>query len=460
MTLRGQRLLDRLADERVGVYGFGTTGRSVVEHLLDRVGSLTVLEDAEPGEGSFDPDDWPDSITWRIQPGQFKNDLDRLIVSPGVPGDHPFLRQAREAGVPVWGELELAYRLCEGRIWGITGTNGKSTCAELVGAALRSRETPGTVSVCGNRGNPFLDSVMDAGGSIEEFVVEVSSFQVEGFDAFAPDASLLTNLGEDHRDRHGSLYEYHGLKWQLLKRTARAGRIVLPARHRRSEGWLARRPDVVYAAGDRTRGLTKDLRLANGELQLADGRLALSSFPPVLRLFPENLLAGLALVFDGPTVEDVRSTLEAFTPPPHRVETLGSPDGVRVINDSKGTNPHAVRALLASVDAPVHLLLGGGDKDADYAPLVRDLEEARVQTVILCGDGSACEPLQALLEAHDLSYRRSREWEDGVKQLVRGASSGEWVVLSPAATSFDAFRDYRERGEAFRRWVGEVTGDG
>lgn len=458
MTLRGDELLGRLTDERVGVYGFGTTGQAVVEHLMDHAGSLTVLEDTPPERAEYDPDDWPDRLSWWIGPDHFQNELDRLIVSPGVPGHHPFVRQVREAGVPVWGELELAYRLCEGRIWGVTGTNGKSTCTELIGAALEVREGPGRVSVCGNRGRPLMNAVMDPRHNAEEYAVEVSSFQVEGFDAFTPDASLLTNLGDDHRDRHRSLHEYHGLKWQLLKRTRRSGRVVVPARHRGSRRWLDRRPDVVFVAGDRTHGLETDVHLKDGELQVTDGRISLASVPPVLGLFPENLLASLALVFDRPTVEDVRGTLERFSPPPHRVEALEVRDGVRVINDSKGTNPHAVLSLVENVDAPVRLLLGGGGKNVDYEPLVRELAARRVRDVRLCGEGSACGALEALLREFDLPYRREQQWEDGVKDLVREAQSGEWVLLSPGGTSFDAFRDYRQRGEAFRRWVDEVSG--
>lgn len=460
MTTRGgEALLDRLSEEHVGVYGFGTTGQAVVRHLVDRVDALTVLDDADPEDGNYDPDDWPDSIHWRIEPRHFQNRLDRVVISPGVPGDHPFVRQAREADVPVWGELELAYRLCEGTIWGITGTNGKSTCVELVGAALRARDGTRSVAVCGNRGEPFLDKVLDEGISYDDYVVEISSFQVEGMDRFSPDASLLTNLGDDHQDRHGSLYEYHGLKWQLLKRTVPGGRIVVPARYldgRRD--WLSGRSELVTVTEESIQGSEADLRVDDGALQLEDGSVSLDALPPVLRWFPENLLGSLGLVSSRPGVEHLRKTLDDFESPPHRVEELSTGGDVRVINDSKATNPDAVRAVLEKVGGPIRIVLGGDDKNAQYAPLVEALDSEPIRAIHLCGRGTACEPLEVLLDEQGLVYQRDPDWEAGVKIALRDAGPGELVLLAPGATSFDAFSSYRERGEAFRRWVREEFG--
>ncbi|MGM0381686.1 MAG: UDP-N-acetylmuramoyl-L-alanine--D-glutamate ligase [bacterium] len=446
--------LNNISRLKVGVYGFGTTGESLVENLATRVKDIVVYDDIKetPPDG-----DWPDNLSWKLKPETIDTGLDLLILSPGIPAGHRLVEEAKIRGVEVIGELEFAWRLCEGRVYAVTGTNGKSTCTRLAGAFLKAK-TAAPVDVCGNVGRPMIEAVFSHGASeTVTYVVEVSSFQVESMQNFKPDHALLTNLGDDHQDRHGSLAEYHGLKWNLLARTRQGGRIVVPVGLRdESRNFVANSEyETAFFSSTNISGRTVPSWSSNG-LKLSDGIIPASEFPEILRLFPENLLAAIEFTGIEPVVEKIKKGLAEFNPLDYRAQEITSGSDICVINDSKGTNPHAVAALLAKISSPVRLILGGGSKEADFRPVFEELKNKEIRELLFCGEHKLIHRLDELASEYELKARTVSEWETAVKDLVKNARPGETVLLSPGATSFDAFENYKKRGKKFNSWVREV----
>ncbi len=445
-----EALRRRMSEEHVGVYGYGRTGRALVRALRPHAKRLTVFEDS-PGD-STPPSG--EGVEWVVDPDRLSSSVERLIVSPGVPWDHERLQQARDRGLPVWAEVELAYRFSEGRIWAVTGTNAKSTCSELAGCLLRA-SAGGSVEVCGNRGRPFVEAAVKNAAS--RYVVEISTFQVEGMEAFRPGATLLTNLGDDHRDRHGSLKRYHDLKWELVQRTEPGGHVALfreDRQIRRRAGGL-RDLETRWFRRDSVPG--RPWSWNKQGLRVGDRRLERDRLPFFLQLFPENLMAVLAWVGEELSPEEIVRGLDAFTPLPHRARRIRLDNGARVIEDSKGTNPHAVQALVERLEGPLRLVLGGGGKGADFSPLISLLSDREVRSLVLAGEDPTVGEIVDLCDEHDLPHRRDPDWEHAVKASVKATQSGETLVLSPGGNSFDAFEDYRQRGESFQRWVREAA---
>jgi UDP-N-acetylmuramoylalanine--D-glutamate ligase len=445
---------DPVSDFTVGIYGYGRTGQKLVNHLADSVQQLIVYED-DPSTLRNERTDRDRNTEWVPSPQVLKHELDLMIASPGIPGDHPVLRQARESGIPVWDELEFAYRMAEGgTFWAITGTNGKSTSADLAGNLLKEKFGPERVSVCGNRGSPLTENILD-GSPKNHYVVEVSSFQVEGLDSFSPDGALLTSLGDDHQNYHDSLYEYHSLKWNLLKRVKENGPIVLP-KTEADRDWLSTRNSV--RPFDKGEVYGEDIHYVPGEgLRFRNDSVPSQTLDASLTLFPENVLGVVALLMDELDEMQIVEGLKSFRSLDYRAGTVDTIDGRRVINDSKGTNPSAVKKLVERLESPFSIVLGGGAKKTNYTELVETLAENSPESVVLAGTGSTAERVEALCKEVGLDYQRFENWENAVKTTFEQGDDGETIVLSPGGTSFDNFENYRDRGEAFDRWIEEAA---
>lgn len=448
-------LLSRLRNATVGIYGYGNTGRTLAKNLTGRVEEIIVYEDDPTAEPGDEPAGEGTDVRWVVAPTVLQDELDYLLVSPGIPGDHPMLRQAREFEIPVWGDLELSYRLMEeGTIWAITGTNGKSTCAELLGRLLEEEYGESAVAVCGNRGSPFLDELM-VDDPPAHYVVEVSSFQVENMDRFQPDAALLTNLGDDHMNYHESTHEYHGLKLNLLKRVPEEKTVVLPDSEA-DRDWLERR-DVRRVQMPHHQSDSFDYREGDG-LYIGQELIPEDEIPESLRQFPENILTTLEAVKHQVNLRQVKEAFEAFEPLPYRAQPVETANGKIVINDSKGTNPSAVLEQLARRDEPIHLVLGGEAKQTNYDTLITVVQDRNVRSITLAGEGSTASVLSELCERESVNHRWIADWEEAVKTAYDSVDDGETLLLSPGGTSFDAFENYKQRGEEFDRWIREVDG--
>ena len=351
--------------------------------------------------------------------------LDRaalVVKSPGVPSQAPVIAAARSRGVPVMGELELAWRLLPNRFIAVTGTNGKTTTVELLGAMWREAGLP--VAVAGNVGTPLASLVGELGADAT-VVCEVSSFQAEDSVELAPDTALLLNLSEDHLDRHGSFEAYRDAKLSPFARQRPDQLAVgpkdleLPGRARRIE------------FGDQG-----DLPLAPEEIRLRGAHNL------------DNAMAASAVALSNRVpAAAVAGALRGFAGVPHRLEEVGTVDGVLYVNDSKATNVSSALRGIESFDGGVHAILGGSLKGGDFKGL-RSAVAARCRACYLIGE--AAERLARDLERTGVPLHHSGDLGAAMSQAAAAARPGEVVLLSPACASYDQFRDYEERGDRFR----------
>jgi UDP-N-acetylmuramoylalanine--D-glutamate ligase len=345
-----------------------------------------------------------------------------VVKSPGVPNEAPVVAAARRHGLPVLGELELAWRLLPNRFVAVTGTNGKTTTVELLGAIWRAAGLP--VAVAGNVGTPLAALVGEVGDEAT-IVCEVSSFQAEDSAELAPDVALLLNLAPDHLDRHGSFEAYREAKLSLFARQT---------------------PDqvAIAPAGIELPGAGR--RVEIGELPIAPGELRLRGHHNL-----ENARgAATAARAAGVPAEAVAEALRTFAGVPHRLEEVATLDGVMYVNDSKATNVAAAARGIGSFFSGVHVILGGSLKGGGFEGL-REVVAERCRACYLIGE--AAERLAGDLGDSGVPLHRCGDLAAAVAAARAAAEPGEVVLLSPACASYDQFRDYEERGERFRELV-------
>jgi UDP-N-acetylmuramoylalanine--D-glutamate ligase len=342
--------------------------------------------------------------------------VDVLVKSPGVPGDAALVVAARERGIPVWSEVELASGLLPNPILGVTGTNGKTTTTELLGAMLGAR-TAGNVGTA-------LSELVGAVPPDDWIVCELSSFQLEDVHDLAPAIAVLLNLEPDHLDRHGTFEAYRAAKLRVFER---AGIAVVP----RGFGPIP---------GDAR-------RIEFGP----DDPLPAEPLIPGAHNRENAAAATAAARAAGIDDERIAEALRTFPGVEHRLEPIAEIEGVRYVNDSKATNTAAARRALTAYDAPLHLILGGSLKGERFDELAQAVASANVVTAYLIGE--AADPLAEDLAHASVPFLHSTTLERAVEQAASAAQPGEIVLLSPACASYDQFRDYEQRGEEFRRLV-------
>ncbi len=364
-------------------------------------------------------------------PAELLAGVEVVVKSPGVPGDAAIVRAARAAGVPVWSEVEVGARLLPSgaRVVGVTGTNGKTTTAELTGAMLVAAGAE--VIVAGNVGVALCAVAGDvpANGVV---VCELSSFQLEDVVTLRCVAAGLLNLTPDHLDRHGSMDDYGRCKLRIFERQTPADTAVLND----DDPWCASLERVSGAARlIRTTAATADAAgFADGRLRGEHNR--------------ENVAVAAALATAlGAATEAIRTAVRDFAIVPHRLEPIGAIGGVDLVNDSKATNVEAaLKALTAFEGGGVRVILGGSDKGADFASLAAGLA-GPVQAAYLIGPaGRRMAPLVAAVVPTTICGTL----EPALDAALRDAVAGETILLAPACASFDEFRDFAERGDRFR----------
>jgi UDP-N-acetylmuramoylalanine--D-glutamate ligase len=388
-------------------------------------------------------------------------DQDLIVVSPGVPSDQPQLQQARTLGIPVIGEVELAFRFLQGKVLAITGSNGKTTTTTLVGEilAMSGRKT----LVGGNIGTPVISL---AGHSTPEsmVVLEVSSFQLESIKQFRPWIATVLNITPDHLDRHHTFQAYADAKARIFENQKTSDFAILNAddpacvalkdKVKGSLLWFSRKERVE------TGTFVKDGQIIfrqNGEEQpvLSRADIELKGEHNV-----ENVLAAVAMTMvAGCAPQQVRQAVKEFRAVEHRLELVATINGVTFYNDSKATNVDATMKALESFPAHIHIILGGKDKDSDYSTLMPLLRE-RVKRVYLIG--AAADKIAAQVQ-NFAAVVRSGTLERAVHQAFDAAKPGDVVLLAPACASFDQFENYEHRGRVFKELVQSLipvtTGD-
>ena len=361
-----------------------------------------------------------------------------VVKSPGVPREAPVVAAALDRGIEVIGELELAWRLLPNRFLAVTGTNGKTTTVELLGAIHRAAGTD--VAVAGNVGKA-LGSLVGSLDPAATVVCEASSFQLEDASAFAPECAVLLNVEEDHLDRHGNLDRYRDAKLRAFARQPAAAVAVAPAQF--DLPGQARR--VTFG------GPGADLSEREGYLLWQDDPLMAASD---LRLrgvhnLENAMAAAAAALATGVPSTAVVEALRTFPGVEHRLEEVGRAGGVLYVNDSKATNVASATRGIEAFEGGVHAILGGSLKGGGFTGL-RGALATRCRTAYLIGE--AAEVLETDLR-DTVPLRRSGTLETAVADASSAAVPGDVVLLSPACASFDAFRNYEHRGERFRELV-------
>jgi UDP-N-acetylmuramoylalanine--D-glutamate ligase len=379
-----------------------------------------------------------------------------LIKSPGVPRETPVVRLALERRVPVLGELELAWRLLPNRFVAVTGTNGKTTVTELLGHLWRTAGEP--VAAAGNVGAPLASMVGEIPAEAT-VACECSSFQLEDAGAFAPECAVLLNVTPDHLDRHHDFEDYLQAKLRIFSNQGNDDVAVFnasdPAIRGRDLGGCARR--VAYC-----HGTDPDCEVSLNDGVLFTGSEPLMDAAELSLPGPHNadnaMAAAAAALAMGIEREAVRDGLRTFPGVPHRLERVAEVHGVLYVNDSKATNVAAAAAALRSFDGGVHAILGGSLKGGGFEGLAAPVAERCVACYLI---GEAAEALEGDLKpARDAGVRvvRSGDLAEAIHEAAAAAGPGEVVLLAPACASFDAYRDFEERGEHFRSLVKGLSG--
>jgi UDP-N-acetylmuramoylalanine--D-glutamate ligase len=432
-----------VAGRRVAVVGLATSGLAAVRALAARGASVGVTE-ARRREDVADAAAQAEAAGAEVATGGHRSEhldgVDLVVTSPGVPEHADVLRWALDRRLPVWSELELGARLATVPYVGITGTNGKTTTTEMVAAALRRAGYDAVA--CGNVGHPFSAAAMEGHDAL---AVEASSFQLRFQESFHPTVSVLLNLAADHLDWHRSEEAYRDAKARIYGRQG-AGDVHVGNRDDRASAevsssapcdvvWFTLDPPAEGEVGFQGDELVS--RLGGDDLPLA--RLA-EATPAHRANAAAAAAAGLAFGVDG---DAVGRSLAKFEPLPHRGRVVAEVDGVRFVDDSKATNPHAALASIRGFEHAV-LICGGRSKGVDLTPMAAAVPH--VDGVVVLGE--AADALEGIFVGR-VEVRRASSIEDAVRLARAIAAPGRAVVLAPACSSWDMFRDYGERGDRF-----------
>jgi len=380
---------------------------------------------------------------------------DLIVVSPGVPLNTPELVQAKSFGRPVIGELELAARFLKGKILAITGSNGKTTTTTLVGEILKEAGLP--TLVAGNIGVPVVGLIEESRDQVWS-VLEVSSFQLETTEEFHPAIAVILNITPDHLDRHGTFENYALAKERIFAAQQSADSLVLNADDARTAQAASRARSRVFwfslehevAQGAWVRDGYVVYRAAQGDA--IETILPLTKIPLKGEHNVENVLAAVVAARQaGVSAETIAHAIEKFQAVEHRLEYVATINGVEYYNDSKATNVDATSKAVAAFSGGIHLILGGKDKGAPYAPLAPLVRE-RVRAVYTIGAAAA----KIETELRGVAAIRScQTLARAVAAAASEARPGEIVLLAPACSSFDQFENYEQRGQVFKQLVAE-----
>jgi UDP-N-acetylmuramoylalanine--D-glutamate ligase len=436
------------------VVGLARSGAAIAAVLAERGETVLGVDSGSPEE-SAGLEQAGVEVSLGVE-GTRQLDRARTVVkSPGVPQDAPVIAAARERGMQVTGELELAWRLIPNAFCAVTGTNGKTTTSELIGHLYRTAGSP--VVVAGNVGTPLASLVgsVDADATV---VCEASSFQLEDTSYFGPECAIFINLAPDHLDRHGTLESYLEAKLPIFANQGNDDFAVYNGDTEelrgRDLGGCARRIRFCPAEGeaadpDCELGLRDGVIFAAGEPLIRADELELLGAHNV-----ENAMAAAAAALAlGLPRDAVAEGLRTFPGVRHRLERLRERDGVLYVNDSKATNVASALAGIRAFAGGVRLIAGGRPKEESFEPLASSVAE-RCAACYLIGEAAErmATELRPVAEA-GVEISEVSTLERAVESAAADAKPGEVVLLSPACASFDAFKDFEERGDRFRELV-------
>ena len=446
-----------LQGKKVLVFGSGKSGIGASD-LLAKVGAFPVIYD---GNAEIDKDAvvhktdgaYPVTVYAGELPKEVQDSLDLVVLSPGVPTDLPLVKSFYEQGLPVWGEVELAYRVGDGEVLAITGTNGKTTTTALLGKIMQdARES---VFVVGNIGTPYTSKALEMKPN-SVTVAEISSFQLETIDEFAPKVSAILNITEDHLNRHHTMEEYIRVKELITENQGTEDVCVL-----NYEDEVLREfgkhltPRVVYFSSGRK--LDEGIYLDGNKIILKDGEKEIEVVKTEdLKLLGkhnfENVMAAVAMAYyDGVSLDSIRKSICEFTAVAHRIEYVTEKKGVVYYNDSKGTNPDAAIKGIQAMNRPTLLIGGGYDKQSGYDEWIEAFD-GKVRYLVLIGQTK--EKIKEAAEKHGFhDIILCEDLKEAVKVCEEKAQPGDAVLLSPACASWGQFDNYEQRGDMFKEYV-------
>lgn len=440
-----------LAGRRILVIGAAKTGVAAANFLLGRGAAVTVTDRRDAASLEAHLAGLHPRVGLELGGHRQETFLsqDLIVPSPGVPMDDPFLATARGVGVPILSEIELAYRFLPVPLIAVTGTNGKSTTVTALGKVFEEAGIP--VCVGGNLGNPLIGEV-DRLKRAQMVIAEISSFQLEWIESFRPRIAAILNISEDHLDRYRSFEEYLRVKERIFENQEPDDHLVLNGDDPLLREAGARTSSVKVWFSRRTIPL-QGVYLFRGWIYSRLGRGAGRKVMPVSEMLItgkhnwENALAVTAMaLLGGAAPSDVRRALGRFEGLPHRTQFVREKGGVRFFDDSKGTNVGATARTLSGFQSPVVLIAGGRDKGGSYAPLFPLVRE-HARRLVLIGEASG--RMARELEG-SAPVVRAGGMGEAVREAAAAARPGDVVLLSPACSSFDQYRDYVQRGMHFQ----------
>lgn len=443
------------------VFGAGKSGIGAAGLLLHEQAKVILYD----GNAKQDPEEIRRKLNAgadvEIILGELSDEvLDRLelvVLSPGVPADLPVVLKMKEKEIPVWGEVELAYRVGKGEVLAITGTNGKTTTTSLLGEIMKAYRED--VQVVGNIGTAYTSVALDTTEDTVT-VAEISSFQLETIEKFHPKASAITNITEDHLNRHHTMEEYIRVKERITENQTMEDVCVLNYED-----------EVLRAFGEKLIGEQKvqvlffsSLRALQNGIYCQDGTIWLAENgerEPVVRTDElkilgqhnyENVMTAIGMAYyAGVPMDVIRKAVCAFQGVEHRIEYVCEKNGVVYYNDSKGTNPDAAIKGIQAMNRPTLLIGGGFDKQSTYESWIRAFD-GKVKYLVLIGETREKIAETARREGfHEILM--AENLEEAVKICADKAEPGDAVLLSPACASWDQFDSYEQRGDLFKEYV-------
>lgn len=451
-----------LYNKKVVVVGTGVSGIGAVKLLWETRAVITLYDGNEKADKEAIAAKLPDNIKYELIIGKMPQEIvdatDLLVISPGVPIDSEIVELFCKAGVPVWGEIELAYNYEKGTVYAITGTNGKTTTTSLVGEIMKNYNE--NTFVVGNIGTSYTGEVLNTTKD-SNTIAEISSFQLETIHDFAPKGTAILNITPDHLDRHYTMENYAKVKESITKNQWNRwddGFCVLNYDDEELRRFGEDIPNPIFFS--RKNKLKKGVYLSGSMIKyVADNVEEDIVSTEDMHIFGnhnyENAMAAIALTIEaGVPVEIIRDTVRSFKGVEHRIEYVREFNGVKYYNDSKGTNPDSSIKALEAMSRPTLLIAGGYDKHSEFYEFIEAFDN-KVKLLVLIGQTADLIENTARECGFDKIVRADSLLE-AVKICSDNAAEGDVVLLSPACASWGMFKNYEERGVLFKQYVNDL----
>ena len=440
------KTISKFANKKVLVLGLAKSGESAAR-LLDKLGAIVTVNDGKPFEENPAAQSLLEEGIKVITGGHplelLDEDFEWMVKNPGIPYNNPMVMRALEKKIPVITEVELAYLISDAPIIGITGSNGKTTTTTMIAEVLTAGGQNGLLS--GNIGFPASQVAQDA-GKTDTLVMELSSFQLMGIEAFHPEIAVITNLMPTHLDYHGSFEEYVAAKWNIQKNMTASDYVILNYNQDLAKE-LAKKTAaqvIPFSSQEQVDGayLDGDVLTFRGEAIMKASELGVPGSHNV-----ENALATIAVAkLRGIDNQVIKETLTHFGGVKHRLQYVGEINQVKFYNDSKSTNILATQKALSGFDnSKVILIAGGLDRGNEFDELVPDIKGLKKMVIL----GESAARVKRAADQAEVSYLDASDVRDATRKAFSVAESGDVVLLSPANASWDMYKNFEVRGDEF-----------